>query len=142
WIGGDETVIKKGSVRTTIKDEEINRYRPTMLMTDDVANGQNTKEMAEFERDRGISLGKVITVRVRGWRHLSGLWEINKRLNVEAMPIIVAEDWLITAVTCLLSDDDGYVAELQISPPEGYGSKMYGEKKESYDPTYVPRWIE
>lgn len=141
WKGGKETVLKKGSVRTTIKDEEINRYRPTMLMTDDVANGQNTKEMAEFERDRAISLGKIITVRVRGWRHLSGIWDINKRLNIAAMPIIIATDWLITSTTLLLNGDDGHVAEMTLSPPEGFGSKMYGEKKESYDTTYVPRWI-
>ncbi|PWD89603.1 hypothetical protein DC081_09135 [Ignatzschineria cameli] len=144
WIGGDETVIKKGSVRTTIKDEEINRYRPTMLMTDDVANGQNTKEMAEFERDRAISLGKEITVRVRGWYHLIGLWEINKRLNIMALPIIVAEDWLITSTTLLLNHDDGYVAELHVAPPEGYGSKMYGAapKSDGKKGSGKVQWIE
>ncbi|UNM95662.1 hypothetical protein MMG00_10620 [Ignatzschineria rhizosphaerae] len=131
WLGGKETVVKKGNIRTTIKDEEINRYRPTMLMTDDVASGENTKELAEFERDRSISLGKVITTRVQSWKHLLGLWDINKRLNVNASPIIIAEDWLLTSVTLLLNHDDGYVTEMTLSPPEGFGSKMYGVQSPS-----------
>lgn len=128
WKGGSETVIKKGNVKTTVKDEEINRYRPTLMMTDDVANGQNTKAMAEFERDRSISMGKVITVRLRGWRNLTSLWQINQCLSVAASPVVVADDWLITSVTFILNGDDGYVVELVLSPPEGFGSQMYGDR--------------
>lgn len=144
WMGGKETVLKKGNVRTTIKDEAINRYRPKMLMTDDVANGQSSKELAEFERDRSISLGRVVTVRVRSWKHLTGLWDINKRLNVNAHPIIIAEDWLITSVALLLNHDDGYVAEMTLSPPEGYGSKMYGVQSpaSSGGGSSTPKWIQ
>lgn len=141
WLGGEATTLKKGNVRTTVKDEEINRYRPMMMMTDDVASGENTKEKAEFERDRAISLGKVITTRVRKWRILEKIWNINKRLNINASPIIMAEDYLITSITLFLNPDDGYISEHTLSRPEGFGSKMYGVKKENYDPKYVPRWI-
>lgn len=126
WIGGSETVLKKGSVRTTIKDKGIKRHRPTMMISDDVANGENTKALAEFERDRNISLGRVITTRVTTWKHAAGVWNINKRLNVQASPIIVAESWLITSVTLFLNHDDGYTTEITASPPEGFGAKMYG----------------
>lgn len=133
WIGGSQSVVKKGNVKTTVKDEEINRYRPILMMTDDVASGQNTRAMAEFERNRSISMGKVMTVRIRGWRNNDTLWQINECLDV-AVPIIFATDWLITAVTLILNEDDGYVSELTLSPPEGFGSQMYGDRYQDEKP--------
>lgn len=136
--GGKSTALGKGRARTTVQDRHITRHRTRIILADDNATGQNTRERAEFERDRAIGQGRTIDVKVRGWTYphydekteqtTDRIWDVNKLLTVDAGLIEVDnEKLLIVIVQLIIDDNEGFIVLMTLAPPEGYSSMMYNE---------------
>ncbi len=107
----------------TVRDDEVKRYRPVIVMAEGAGDGLTFAQRAEWQKSVGIGKSKRATYTMRGWRANGKLWQPNTLVKV-------TDDWcgledyelLIATVTQTL-DDSGMITELELTPREAYAVK-------------------
>lgn len=124
-------------LKTEIKDNTINRYRPTVLIADENMVGNVGKQRAEWERQRNNAEGKQMTATVQGWTKANGLlWLPNEIIKLNAPELgIYSEELLVVDCTYTL-DENGTLTVMKLmhrdafdEPAETLKSKTAGKKK-------------
>ncbi|HDR1022158.1 TPA: phage tail protein [Pasteurella multocida] len=77
--------MSASGLKVEVKDEEITRYRPTLLIADDNMTGKTGYQRANWEMQRNNAEGKRSTVTVQGWQKPDGtLWLPNELVILDA----------------------------------------------------------
>ncbi|HED4399316.1 TPA: phage tail protein [Pasteurella multocida] len=131
--------MSASGLKVEVKDSEITRYRPMLIIADDNMTGSTGYQRAMWEMQRNNAEGKRSTVTVQGWQKPDGtLWLPNELVTLDAPQLgINKEERLI--VDCRYSlDDSGTKTQLTLmhreafnEPPEQLKNKS--AKKSSKD---------
>lgn len=137
----DDAFGADAAVQYSVKDEQVDRYRPFVVPTDQQprdhrgrysANPEDKKPVSPLEElalwERNTRAGKSLQLEfdVRNaedlggsWGHRYGIWEPNTIVGVRYPPLRIAGEFLITAVT-LVRDSAGTRTALTLTHPEAY----------------------
>lgn len=124
-------------LKTEVTDNTINRYRPTVLISDENMVGNVGKQRAEWERQRNNAEGKQMSATVQGWTKADGsLWLPNESIKLNAPELgIYGEELLVVDCTYTL-DENGTLTVMKLmhrnafdEPAEALASKTAGKKK-------------
>ncbi len=119
--GGDSVFgTAASSIKRTIEDEGVNRWRPTILHSNNEANGAELKKRITWERNVRAGRSKRLRYTVLGWRHSQGLWAPNTLVRVIDPRIETDDDLLISSIS-LTRDAQGEKAMLELGIPEAFG---------------------
>lgn len=119
------TIMDAADVTRTISssgqtdDEAIARYRPAVIMAEDLAEGVTAQDRADWEAMIKRARGRRVTVTLQGWGEMGVLWAPNQRVQVNLPAIGIVGELLIVSVTHTL-DESGTLTALELSPPEAY----------------------
>jgi prophage tail gpP-like protein len=126
-IGGAD-VAATISTQGIAVDAAIARYRPTILMAEDLAEGVTVQDRAEWEAMVRRARGRRVSVALQGWGESGMLWRPNQRVQLDLPAIGIVGELLIVSVAQNL-DDSGTISELELAPPEAYNLLATREKK-------------
>lgn len=108
-----------GGQKATITDKEINRYRPRIIVNEDVMTAAGASKRGQWERQRAIGVSNLSEITVSGWRipETGKLWEPNKLVPVKDEIQGLDGEFLIKTVM-YSEDDQGRLAVIGVVPPD------------------------
>ncbi|HDX1124359.1 phage tail protein [Pasteurella canis] len=121
--------MSASGLKVEVKDSEISRYRPMLIIADDNMTGSTGYQRANWEMQRNNAEGKRSTVTVQGWQKPDGtLWLPNELVVLDAPQLgIHKEERLI--VDCRYSlDDSGTKTQLTLMHREAFNEPAEQEK--------------
>lgn len=108
-------------VSATAKDSFVKRYRPLIVLAEDKGANATFKQRAEWERNVRRGRSARATVRVNGWRNVSGaLWKANTLSRLISTYLGADADLLIVGGTYILDESQGMVTELSLVGREAF----------------------
>jgi len=105
--------------KATAQDLQVGRYRPLIIVAEDIADTQGLKARALWEAAVRMGRSSRPQITVQGWRHGAGLWLPNTLVPVDCPYMYLSIDMLIVAVTYRI-DDAGTLAHLELCRPEAF----------------------
>jgi prophage tail gpP-like protein len=120
---GDATRLKAETV-----DPMIARYRPKIIVAEDLIDGAGLKRRALWEANVRSGKSAQLSVFVQGWSHSNGLWQPNTTVHVKDPWLRTDADLLVKGVTFKL-DEQGTVTELALTLPQAYDLIPMPKKK-------------
>ncbi|WP_311567231.1 phage baseplate assembly protein [Photobacterium arenosum] len=104
--------------QVVIKDNLVQRYRPKIIITEEVFTAEGASRRGQWQRQRAIGQSFSSEITVQGWRMPDGqLWPLNRRVDVVCPIQELNHEMLISTVT-FIEDDNGRVTVLNVVPPE------------------------
>lgn len=96
-----------GGIKSEITDSEINRYRPIIIVNEEITTAEGASKRGQWERQRSIGRSNSAEYTVTGWRipQTGKVWSINTIVPVQDEILGLNEDMLIN--TIMFSEDDG-----------------------------------
>lgn len=108
-------------VSAVAKDDFVQRYRPLIVLAEDSGVSATLKQRAEWERNVRRGRSARATVRVNGWRNVSGaLWRANTLAHLKSPYLGADADLLIVGGTYIKDEQMGEVTELQLAGREAF----------------------
>jgi prophage tail gpP-like protein len=102
-------------------DDFVKRYRPLIVMAEDLGANASFKQRAEWERNVRRGRGARATVRVNGWRNAAGaLWKANSLVYFYSPTIGADANLLIVSGTFTLDEQMGQMTELNLVGREAF----------------------
>jgi len=106
--------------KSNVQDENIKRYRPTIVMAEGQVDGIKTKVRAQWECAVRRGKSRNFRITVQGWKGADGkIWELNKLVKLTS-PLLGIDDQLLIAGADFKLSDQGEMTELLLSPAEAY----------------------
>jgi prophage tail gpP-like protein len=122
----DGTTPKRGNPSTltqingSVKDPEITRYRPLVLVAEAQSDNGMAETRADWEVRRRKGEGTKATVTVNGFHQRDGtLWAPNMKVQVEAPWLALNRELIISEVTYSY-DEGGEKAALTLTLPDAF----------------------
>ena len=133
-------------IKARAKDDEINRYRPLVVMSEHGSTSKALAERATWESKVRMGRGKRGACTVVGWRvagdgETGALWQPNTLVHIHSPRTNLSQEVLIVGCKYQL-DDQGTTTELEFTLPEAFelqGSPIRQRKKKDGD-GFVPSW--
>jgi len=117
WKEADLTAV--GGIKVDVKDNEIGRYRPLIIVNEEITTAEGAAKRGQWERQRSIGKSNTAEYTVTGWRipQTGKLWNINTVVPVIDEIFGLDEEMLILSV--MFSEDDaGRLAVISVVRPE------------------------
>lgn len=108
-----------GGIKADVTDSEIGRYRPLIIVNEEVTTAEGAAKRGQWERQRSIGKSNMAEYTVTGWRipQTGKLWNINTIVPVIDEIMGLDEEMLIASI--LFSEDDaGRLAVISVVRPE------------------------
>ncbi|MCU0839656.1 MAG: hypothetical protein MUE49_13175 [Rhodospirillales bacterium] len=118
----DEPPEMAAHAKAQISDPAVRRYRPMVLLAEDMADGISLQQRVAWEARIAAARSRRFHVSVQGWTDERGrLWQPNRRVHVRMLSRFraVNEVLLIVRVRWRL-DDGGAVSDIEMAMPEAY----------------------
>jgi prophage tail gpP-like protein len=115
-------------VKAEQADPMIGRYRPLVLIADDLADGATVQRRALWEANTRAGKSAQLTVTAQGWSHPGGLWQPNMLVRVTDAFLRTDADLLIKQVTFRL-DEQGSTTQLAVTLPQAFALIPMTKKK-------------
>ena len=107
-------------VKEQVADSGIARYRPFVKQADGQATPALAKRQAEWEKQVREARSTTLSCTVAGWTQQGGrVWDINQLAAVEAAPLGVNGEMLVSAVEYTY-DDSCEITKLELKRPDAY----------------------
>ncbi len=120
-ISADGWGVGDTGVSATVTDAGVKRHRPLVIIAEDDIDRAGAKKRATWQRNVSAGRSRQATYTVQGWRHAGHeLWQPNQLIEVEDSYANLGGGMLITSVTFLLDDKNGFTTELNMMPPEAF----------------------
>lgn len=121
-----------GGFKATVSDDEITRYRPMIIINDEITTAEGAAKRGQWERQRSIAQSNSAEYTVTGWRNpnTGELWDINKIVPVKDEIMGLDEEMLISGFM-LDEGDSGRLAVLSVVRPEAFDIPAEAEKNTS-----------
>jgi prophage tail gpP-like protein len=119
-VGFDtSTPEQNAQVKAQAQDRNVRRYRPLIIVAEDIANARGLKDRALWEAAVRMGRSSRPQITVQGWQHAAGLWLPNRLVPVDCPYLYLAGDMLTVAVTYRINDN-GTVAAIELCRPEAF----------------------
>ncbi|OUS51472.1 phage tail protein [Shewanella sp. SACH] len=108
-----------GGIKADIKDPQISRYRPLIIVNEEITTAEGAAKRGQWERQRSIGKSNTAEYTVTGWRipQTGKLWNINTLVPVVDQILGLDEEMLVLSV--MFSEDDaGRLAVISVVRPE------------------------
>lgn len=116
----DEPSAPRSQVMAKAIDPVITRYRPLIVLAEEMGPHSTYKDRAEWERNVRRGRSKRVTVRVTGWRNATGdLWRANTIVHLTSPSLSTDADLLVAGGSYIL-DDQGEITELKLVSPSAF----------------------
>lgn len=102
-----------------LQDEEIGRYRPTVLLAESTGDGRSLSDRAAWAMRVNSGRSRTVIYEVQGWRCGAELWRPNALISISDRWMEVDGDLLIVSVDFQL-DARGSITRLELAPPDAY----------------------
>lgn len=112
--------------KTVVVDSAVPRFRSLTLLAEQEHQGAHDR--AQWEINTRYGKGNTVTYTVYGWKQGDAVWTPNILVDVRDPFMGLDVTWLVGAVALTL-DDQGYRAELTLSPREAYAVEPVAPKK-------------
>lgn len=109
-------------------DPMVARYRPLIIIADDLADGATVQRRALWEANTRAGKSAQITIPVQGWSHAGGLWQPNTIVHVTDKWLRTDADLLIKSVSFGL-DESGSITTLGLTLPQAFDLIPMTKKK-------------
>ena len=125
-------LIAVGGIEANITDKEIGRYRPMIIINEEVTTAEGAAKRGQWERQRSIAKSNGAEYTVTGWRipQTGKLWDFNTVVPVQDEIIGYHEDMLISSIM-FSSDDAGRLAVVNVVRPESFDIIAQAEENTS-----------
>lgn len=118
------------SIKRSVKDTLINRYRPTVIMADNEDSGKELEQRASWERNVRAGRSRSLEYSVQGWRDDDGkLWSPNTLVTIDDDYLRLRDELLITSVAYGRSLQSGTTTQLTLAPRVAYDVQPLPPKK-------------
>lgn len=124
-IGGvgweDEQPLENvGGIAASIKDNEIKRYRPMIIVNEDITTAEGASLRGQWERQRAISRSNSAEYTVTGWRNLStgNLFKMNRIVPVTDPIMKIDSDMLISSLLFSEDSETGRLVVMSVVDPD------------------------
>ncbi|MGU5686645.1 phage baseplate assembly protein [Aeromonas allosaccharophila] len=113
-----------GGQKATVTDPGVTRYRPRIIIADDITTAAGASTRGQWQMQRSIGEGTQTEITVAGWRTQSmegsqgPLWRINRLCPIKDEVQLLEETWLIVTVSFSEDDKNGRVTVLGLMPKE------------------------
>lgn len=127
--GTKEWVDIIGNIMGDASDNEVDRYRPLVIVAETDSNNETAQKRATWEKVIRKSRSVNIEVVVQGWKQTpTQLWSIGQLIKLDIPGIGIVQNMLINAVNFTKSDE-GTEAKLMLVPPDSYMKEPKKVKK-------------
>lgn len=122
WDATATTTI--GGQKAVVTDPNVPRYRPRILIAEDVTTVAGASKRGQWQMQRSIGEGTQTEITVAGWRTqgLRGdsgpIWRINRMAHIEDEMQGLDDNWLIVTVTMMEDEKSGREAIINLMPRE------------------------
>lgn len=129
----DQPVRMVGGRQITVRDSEINRFRPKILVNEDSLTVGGASTRGEWYKARMMGEANTTEITVHGWRENgdSGpLWQINRLIDIDDPLQDLKATWLSESVT-FTEGENGRQTVIALVPPESLDlpeTKVKGKK--------------
>lgn len=102
----EQPIENVGGIKATITDSEVSRYRPMIIVNDEVSTAAGASLRGKWERQRAISRSNTAEYTLTGWRNpeTGNLFQVNRAVPVTDSIMKIDRDMLISSL--LFSEDD------------------------------------
>ena len=113
-----------GGQKATITDPDITRYRPRIIIAEDVTTAEGASRRGQWQKQRSLGEGTQTEITVAGWRidglrgDAGALWRINRLVPIKDELQGLDVTWLIVSVTFIEDDKQGREAVINLMPRE------------------------
>lgn len=101
------------------KDVNVRRYRPLIIVAEDIATTKGLKDRALWEAAVRMGRSARPTFTVQDWNHKDGLWLPNHLVKVVCPYLYLDMEMLIVAVAYRINEA-GTIAEIELCRPEAF----------------------
>jgi len=108
-----------GGIKADITDSDISRYRPMIIVNEEITTAEGAAKRGQWERQRSIGKSNSAEYTVTGWRipQTGKLWNINTITPVIDEILGLDEEMLIASI--MFSEDDaGRLAVISVVKPD------------------------
>ncbi|WP_417880316.1 phage baseplate assembly protein [Vibrio sp.] len=128
WDGAGLSSV--GGIKAEITDEEITRYRPMIIINEEIATADGASKRGQWERQRSIARSNSAEYTVTGWRipDTGKLWNFNQLIQVTDQIFGIDKELLIKAVM-FSEDESGRLSVISVVPKEAMDIPAQAEKK-------------
>jgi prophage tail gpP-like protein len=114
---GSKTLTQVGGA---VKDPEITRYRPKVIVAESQADAAEAEKRADWECRRRIGKSIEAQITVVGWRQADKrLWKINEMVRITA-PWLSLDRELVIAEVAFGAGSDGQTTGLKLTLPDAF----------------------
>lgn len=108
-----------GGIKADVKDSEIGRYRPMIIVNEEITTAEGAARRGQWERQRSIGKSNTAEYTVTGWRipQTGKLWNINTIVPVIDEILGLDEEMLILSIM-FTEDDAGRLAVISVVRPD------------------------
>lgn len=123
-----------GGFKATVTDDEISRYRPLIIVNDEITTAAGAARRGQWERQRSIARSNSAEYTVVGWRNpnTGKIWTINERVPVKDEIFGIDEELLIAAVM-YDEGEAGRIAVLSVVRPDAFDIPAQADKQTKID---------
>ncbi len=107
------------SLKASVKDPAITRYRPSIALSDAALDAAALKDLATWLRNVAAGRSLQATYTVVGWEHADGLWIADRMVSVVDPFLRIERDLYISDVEYSLSNDEA-LAQITVTLPEAF----------------------
>ncbi|OEE50483.1 phage baseplate assembly protein [Vibrio anguillarum] len=118
-----------GGIKADVKDEEIGRYRPLIIINEEITTAEGAAKRGQWERQRSIGKSNTAEYTVTGWRipQTGKLWNFNTIVPVQDEILGLDEEMLISSIS-FSEDEAGRLAVVGVVRPDALDIPAIAEK--------------
>ncbi|MCW4628288.1 MULTISPECIES: phage baseplate assembly protein [Marinomonas] len=126
----DQPLENVGGIKSTITDQDVKRYRPLIIVNDEVTTAAGASLRGQWERQRAISASNTAEYTLTGWRNpnTGNLYQINRIVPVTDDIMGINKDMLISDILYSEDNDTGRLVVLSVVDPDALNIPAVAEK--------------
>lgn len=116
----DQPLENVGGIKSTITDQDVKRYRPLIIVNDEVTTAAGASLRGQWERQRAISASNTAEYTLTGWRNpkTGNLYQLNRVVPVTDPIMKINKDMLISNILYSEDNDTGRLIVLSVVDPD------------------------
>lgn len=126
----DQPLENVGGIKSTVTDQDVKRYRPLIIVNDEVTTAAGASLRGQWERQRAISASNTAEYTLTGWRNpkTGNLYQLNRVVPVTDPIMKINKDMLISNILYSEDNDTGRLIVLSVVDPDALNIPAVAEK--------------
>lgn len=113
-----------------VKDPQVKRYRPTVILAEDNGDSGSLRARAEWEAKVARGRSQSASLTIQGWRDANGvLWKQNRMVTVVCDWLSLDSDLIVSSVR-LTQDEGGTIADLDLVHPDTFAAEPIDNRED------------